>query len=109
MSPEQLAAHDRRRNIARYGITVEAYEAMFRAQNGACAICRGNELSGRRLAVDHCHTTGTVRGLLCAGCNRGIGYMGDSVQNLNAAAEYLTRADEKSRRGNIEVNGKGDI
>lgn len=62
----------------RYGITVEAYEALVAKHQGLCAIC-GNEqkptASGRDgLRVDHCHTTGKVRGLLCVNCNWLVGH-----------------------------------
>jgi hypothetical protein len=77
-------ADSRRR---RYGVTPEQVEAMLAAQGRACAICRTpiNET----VAVDHCHTTKVVRGLLCHFCNCGLGYFKDSRDNLLAAAEYL--------------------
>ena len=52
----------------KFGITEEDYARMFKEQNGKCAICL-NEPKQRRLAVDHDHKTGKVRGLLCASCN----------------------------------------
>lgn len=73
----------------KFGITVEQYEKMFKDQNGACAICDKQNLNGRRLAVDHDHSTGKIRGLLCDTCNRGLGYMKDSINLLNKAASYL--------------------
>lgn len=79
-----------------YGLTVEQYSTMHEAQNGVCAICKLPESavvskSGkkRRLAVDHCHTTGKIRGLLCSLCNRGLGAFKDSAANLQSAIEYL--------------------
>lgn len=77
---------------ARFRMRVAEYEALLRAQNGVCAIC-GNEegVAGRRLAVDHCHATGKIRGLLCALCNTGIGKLGDSSSALRRAVEYLER------------------
>jgi 5-methylcytosine-specific restriction endonuclease McrA len=74
-----------------FGITLEEYEAMDAAQNGVCAICRRKCKSGRRLAVDHCHKTSKVRGLLCMNCNNAIGRMGDDPLLLRAAASYLER------------------
>lgn len=74
----------------RYGLTVQDYEAMLRRQGFRCAICGTEECAtGRNLAVDHCHTTGKVRGLLCANCNRGIGSLKDSEELLQRAIEYL--------------------
>ena len=79
----------------RYGLTPAAYDAMVVAQGGVCAICR-RPPSGRwpTLHIDHCHQTGRVRGLLCFPCNAGLGSMGDSLDRLLAAAEYLRRSGE---------------
>lgn len=56
----------------RYSITVKQYEEMFEEQGGKCALCGEECGSGKRLAVDHCHKTGKVRGLLCQVCNMAI-------------------------------------
>lgn len=77
----------------RYGLEPETKAAMIEAQNNKCAIC-GYQF-GQKIGdmhVDHCHTTGKVRGLLCDLCNRGLGYFCDSPDNLNTAAQYLARA-----------------
>jgi len=74
----------------KYGITEEIYERIFTKQNGKCAICRCQQRY-QRLAVDHDHKTGMVRGLLCVQCNRGLGRFFDSPARLIAAAEYLER------------------
>ena len=55
-----------------------------------CAICGKPEV-GRRLNIDHDHATGLVRGLLCRKCNAGIGLLGDNIEGLEAALEYLRR------------------
>lgn len=62
---------------ARYGIDGERYDEMFKRQGGRCAICGAgkDENRGHTLAVDHCHQTGVVRGLLCHTCNRAIGML----------------------------------
>lgn len=74
----------------KFSLTVTEYETMFEAQGGRCAICRSTPDS-KRLAVDHDHQTGQIRGLLCANCNRALGLMKDNVDRLAAAIEYLTR------------------
>lgn len=80
-----------------YGITLQEYEALLVAQNGVCAICGGKETTKdkdgapRRMPVDHCHTTGRIRGLLCTQCNRGLGMFSDSPERLRAAANYLEK------------------
>lgn len=84
----------------RHGLTDQQYEAWFEEQDGVCAICR--QPSDCRLAVDHDHVTGLIRGLLCFACNASIGQFGDSPERLRQAAEYLERAlnwieDQKER------------
>jgi hypothetical protein len=93
---EQQAEQRRKWHLKQYGITPEDYKRMFDEQNGVCAICskpetnldyRTKEL--RRLAVDHCHETNIVRGLLCEHCNTGIGKFYHNSELLEKAAEYL--------------------
>lgn len=79
-----------------YGISLESYESMFRAQNGGCKICGKQNLDGKRLYVDHNHTTGTVRGLLCKKCNSGIAYFFEDEGLLNSAIEYLRNAPKET-------------
>jgi hypothetical protein len=71
-----------------FGITIDEYEIMYIKQNGICLICRQKENS-KRLSVDHCHTTGIVRGLLCGNCNRGLGLFKDNEDSLFRALEYI--------------------
>ena len=75
-----------------FGITFDDYNRMLKSQNNRCAICNSTATGNRRhknLNVDHCHTTGKVRGLLCHGCNSGIGSMKDDVELLDKAIAYL--------------------
>jgi hypothetical protein len=75
----------------RYDFTLADYEALLVAQAHRCAICgtaKGNG-RGHRLYVDHDHSTGDIRGLLCSKCNSAIGYFGDSPKRLRRAAAYL--------------------
>lgn len=80
----------------RYGITRERYETMLREQGGVCAICKNPETgisprtgTIRLLTVDHCHSTGAIRGLLCNSCNRAIGLLKDCPDILKNALSYL--------------------
>lgn len=73
-----------------YGITPEDYDAMYEAQKGCCAICGIHQSETKhKLHVDHCHETGTVRGLLCKNCNLALGNFKDSITNLSSAISYL--------------------
>jgi hypothetical protein len=77
----------------RFGITIEEYEALLERQDGRCAICRQPCRRGR-LAVDHCHATGRVRGLLCRSCNIILGLADDSPAWMERAMKYLAAQDE---------------
>ena len=76
-----------------YGLDFKDYERMLEEQNGVCAICISPPPNNRktRLAIDHCHKTGKVRGLLCDKCNRSIGLLKDDVSVLKSAIKYLTK------------------
>ena len=95
--------HRRRKREAQiqrtYGISAAELDALLAAQGGVCAICqkpsRGRPNGKSRpdhvpsLHVDHCHSTGRVRGLLCSPCNTMIGLSGEDPEVLLAAIEYL--------------------
>ena len=75
---------------ATYGITADEYEALYQAQGGVCAICNRATGARRRLAVDHDHSTGYVRGLLCRPCNHKVlGHLRDDPKALERAINYL--------------------
>lgn len=112
-TPEQKAKaalharEDRKRNPNRwreydlkksFGITLKQYEELEVNQKGVCAICGNPETvvdnrtkQTRNLAVDHCHTTNKVRGLLCMGCNQGIGNFRENPEFLANAISYLLK------------------
>jgi recombination endonuclease VII len=74
---------------ARFGLSAGEYDRMLLSQEGVCAICQ--EPPGcHPLHVDHCHATGRVRGLLCRGCNHGLGNFKDDIMRLAKAMKYLT-------------------
>lgn len=83
----------------KFGISRQEYADLFLKQNGVCAICKQPETATRlgkvkALSVDHCHTSGKVRGLLCSDCNTGIGKMKESREALLAAIRYLDEHSE---------------
>ncbi len=73
----------------RGGLKESQYKEMFERQGGVCAIC--GKPSRKNLAVDHCHATKAIRGLLCFGCNVLLGLAHDDVKVLEQAIAYLTR------------------
>lgn len=77
----------------KYGLELEVYEKMYSEQNKLCLICQQPEPCSRNtfLAVDHCHETNKIRGLLCSNCNRGLGLFKDSVEILQNAINYLKK------------------
>lgn len=79
-----------------YSMTINAIVEMHRSQNGKCAICL-IEIAplGRSRAVDHCHQTGKIRGMLCKACNTGLGMFKDDPKRLIAALAYLGHIDKK--------------
>jgi hypothetical protein len=78
--------------LKRYNLTLEDYEKMLKEQNECCAICKNHcSLSQRSLHVDHCHSTGKVRGLLCSKCNKGLGMYLDNTLFLENAIKYLNK------------------
>ena len=79
----------------RYGISLEDYNKLFEKQEGCCAICGIHQTEiEKSLAVDHCHSTGKVRGLLCFDCNTGIGKLKDDYELVYKAYRYLKFAEE---------------
>lgn len=69
----------------KYGISLAQWEAMSLSQNGLCKVCKTEKV----LHTDHCHKTGIVRGLLCHGCNVGLGGFRDNTEFMLAGIEYL--------------------
>ncbi len=100
--PDQRAINLR----AKYGITVEQFDAMLAAQAGRCACCNAAAPGGRwqQWHVDHDHSCcpgyrscgRCVRALLCASCNLGLGHFNDDVSRLHAAITYLNNIKENT-------------
>lgn len=90
-NPEARRKTDRKTRIKRvYGLTLDQYDKMLSTQQGLCAICkRPAGMFKCRLAVDHCHTTGKIRALLCTHCNTALGKFQDSPEILRTAALYV--------------------
>lgn len=96
-----LFLNDYRKNLtihkSKIKVSKEFYNKLLHEQNNLCAICKNPEsiISGhinrvpKRLAIDHCHTTGKIRGLLCHKCNVSIGALNESIETLQSAINYL--------------------
>lgn len=90
-TPEKNAQY----KVSCYGITFAQYSAMVVSQNNKCAVCHKEEAAKFRgkktmaLAIDHCHKTGKVRGLLCSNCNTAMGKLKDNVATLESMIKYL--------------------
>lgn len=84
---------DRKAGLAlRYGLRIEEYDDLMTSQGRRCAICANVPI--KPLAVDHCHITGNVRGLLCQSCNLLLGHAKDDPKILQHAAEYLVATNK---------------
>lgn len=91
-NPEAAAARSRKARIKRiYGITWQERDKMVERQDGRCMICQIQFADRRDVQVDHCHSTGKVRDILCMNCNMGLGSFKDNVASLQAAITYLQR------------------
>lgn len=80
------------RRARTYKVDVEVINSMLEAANGVCDIC--NETLTRTY-IDHCHTTGRIRGVLCPRCNTGLGMFKDSADYMHKAINYLRKSGEK--------------
>ncbi len=77
--------------MAVYGLTPETFSELMDSQNHQCAICGHSDKSKKKTfpMIDHCHSTGKVRGILCSSCNMGLGKFKDSIELLESAIKYL--------------------
>jgi Recombination endonuclease VII len=100
---EQLRAKERRRTLARYGLSEEQWDHLVTVQNNRCAICKTTQPGGKGESwhIDHDAATGVVRGLLCHNCNVGIGNLRHDPEIMMAAARYVAahRSDAAAMPG----------
>lgn len=87
-----------RRLIKKYGISIEDFDKMYNSQNGKCAtcnkLCPNNSRNG--LYVDHNHSNGKLRSLLCSNCNRVLGLIAENKTTLENMIKYLEYHNEKT-------------
>ena len=75
----------------KYGITLDEYEDLLTVQNNKCAICGTPEPTGYNWHVDHCHKTGSVRGILCSKCNQALGLVNENIEILKSMEKYICK------------------
>ena len=99
-----LSYPERRRTIlkSRYGITPEQFDCMLVSQDNKCAICK--QEYHLTMHIDHNHSTGEIRGLLCNNCNRGLGHFKDNPMYLVKALEYLSKFGNPDYGGSVDYN-----
>lgn len=96
----QTGGERNRKLHSKYGINTDIYNEMLASQNGCCAICHTTKMGRNRLyfSVDHCHTTGKVRGLVCILCNNLVGLLecidGTPEDTATAALNYINKAKD---------------
>lgn len=96
-----------RRYSKNFGISLSELEEMFKEQNNCCKICKKHQKEfNKPLAVDHCHDTNLIRGLLCGRCNRGLGYFKDSPELLQSAMQYLEDSQKTEIKKFAKQTGK---
>ena len=86
--------YDRRRHLEiAYGMTLEQFDALLEQQEGVCAVCLSDNpsLNNGNWSIDHDHTTGAVRGIVCHHCNIMLGGARDNIDTLRNAVTYLER------------------
>lgn len=92
VNPEKDALYSKRTKLkAKYGITPEQKDEILKSQNYRCAICKSTDFGSKNWCVDHDHYTGEIRGLLCNGCNTGLGHFKENVRVLSTAILYLRK------------------
>jgi hypothetical protein len=87
-----------------YKLTLEDYARLALSQDFKCALCQGALRFDKFTAVDHCHESGRVRGLLCTGCNSALGALGDTPEALKRALAYVSPPPQRPCRACGEDN-----
>lgn len=77
-----------------YGITIEDFDLMFQSQGSVCKICKNTNITGKNWHVDHDHSNGKIRGILCSLCNQALGLVKENIDTLNNMINYLGTQNE---------------
>lgn len=92
--PDEYSERVRKQNLkSNYGLSVDEFDSLLRSQGGVCAICKTSEPGGKhdQFIVDHNHTTGGLRSILCNDCNGAIGYFQDNVVIIQNLIDYILK------------------
>ena len=91
-NPEKMKLNNRIAHLKRfYNMTLQEYDELLELQEGLCDICGVTLEDNRSTHIDHCHTTGKARGILCANCNKGLAFFDDNVLTLANSISYLEK------------------
>lgn len=97
-NPERVKDYSKISNLRKFNLTIEQYNEKLISQNSVCAICSKYEIAVqpqtgrvRNLAVDHCHLTGNIRGLLCMKCNTIVGHIERNPELIKNIVNYLRK------------------
>ena len=96
-TPEQLERANYLRRFRKYGLTEEQYLKLISDSGNKCMICSKEFKTATDAFIDHCHSTGLVRGVLCSSCNSGLGFFKDSSLLLSKANNYILGSKDKLR------------
>lgn len=93
--------HEQRRRLRKYGLTQEQYDQLLMDQDGRCRVCRTDYPGVKGWCIDHCHSSGRVRGLLCMRCNTVLGLVNENPATLRMLADFLEQL--KSDQSEIKI------
>lgn len=91
LNKKKVAERSREKVARRYGLDRVLYDELISSSGFRCNVCQTDKPGGpnHKFNIDHCHQTGKIRGVLCTGCNTAIGRLGDTIEGLMRAVEYL--------------------
>jgi hypothetical protein len=88
--------YNRNNNLLKlYKLTLDDWNALFKAQGNVCAICGTDEMRGHNWHTDHAHGSNIIRGILCGWCNTGIGKLQESAEIMRKAISYIKKHKKK--------------
>ena len=104
-NPEKIMSNSRKHHLRKaYNMTEGDYEALLEKQKHRCASCSVTQIEiNAKLVIDHCHSSGRIRGLLCRECNLGIGGLGDNLKGVLQGALYLAQFNKSDLESTREL------